>query len=268
MNKMKYLAFFSTVVLCTFLACRPAPKVPAAEDRPANPAAPGFNLAGSDARAIAVADSVMQAMGGREAWDDVRYLHWTFFGRRTLLWDKKENRVRISMHGDSTVYLLDMDEGTGAVKQDGRTLENPDSVAHYLDRAEAIWINDSYWLVMPFKLKDSGVTLTYQGRDTTQSGEPALVLQLTFEEVGRTPENKYHVLVAPAAYRVLEWRYFSKASSEEPDMVTPWKDYQSYDGILLSGDRGRAQLTNIAVYDSVPGPVFTSLEPVDASAFQ
>ena len=37
-----------------------------------NPPAPGFDLAGSDPRAIAVADQVMERMGGREAWDRTR----------------------------------------------------------------------------------------------------------------------------------------------------------------------------------------------------
>ncbi|HHL71578.1 MAG TPA: hypothetical protein ENJ29_03615, partial [Bacteroidetes bacterium] len=47
----------------------------------ANPPAPGFNLADSDARAIAIADEVMQALGGRRAWDKTRYITWRFFGR-------------------------------------------------------------------------------------------------------------------------------------------------------------------------------------------
>ena len=44
---------------------------------------------------------------------------------------------------------------------------------------------------MPYKLKDSGVTLKYKGQDTLETGHPAEKLQLTFEEVGKTPENKY-----------------------------------------------------------------------------
>jgi len=35
-----------------------------------NPAADGFNESGSDAKAIAIADEVMKAMGGRMAWDN------------------------------------------------------------------------------------------------------------------------------------------------------------------------------------------------------
>ena len=64
-------------------------------NQPENPAAPGFNQANSDAKAIALADAVMEAQGGRQAWDETRFLDWNFFGRRRLLWDKQENKVRI-----------------------------------------------------------------------------------------------------------------------------------------------------------------------------
>lgn len=46
---------------------------------------------------------------------------------------------------------------------------------------------------MPYKLKDSGVTLKYKGEGQTEEGEPAQVLVLTFKDVGVTPQNKYEV---------------------------------------------------------------------------
>ena len=39
---------------------------------------PGFDLEGSDPLAIVLADRIMSAMGGREAWDKTRYIKWTF----------------------------------------------------------------------------------------------------------------------------------------------------------------------------------------------
>lgn len=267
---MKYLPLLLLPVLAFFFSCQPAgpDRQPAAEAGPDNPPAPGFNLAASDPEAVILADSVMGAMGGRQAWDKTRYLYWNFFGRRSLLWDKHQERVRISMQSDSTIYLLDLADKTGKVLQEGKVIENQDSLAFYLDRAESIWINDSYWLVMPFKLKDSGVTLRYLGQDTTQLGEAAEVLQLTFEDIGKTPENKYHVLVDPASYHVVEWRYFSQASDEQPAIVTPWRDYRQHGAILLSGDRGTRQLTDIAVFTQVPESAFTELKPLDPDSLR
>lgn len=248
-------------------ACQPASSEKAAngeepETAEANPAAKGFNAAESDERAISIADSVMQAMGGRKAWDNIRLLQWDFFGRRTLLWDKFTGDVRIEIPADSSVYIVNINTLSGMAREGGRVVENPDTLRARIQRANSIWINDSYWLAMPFKLKDSGVALKYLGKDTTQAGAPAYVLQLTFQEVGDTPENKYHVYVDAATYLVRQWAYFAKASDQEPAFVTPWDDYQQYGKILLSGNRGKRELANIKVLDTIPDGAFYSLEPM------
>ena len=142
-------------------------------------------------------------------------------------------------------------------------LTQPDSVAKYLQQGKEAWINDSYWLVMPFKLKDSGVTLKYLGEAPTQAGQPADVLQLTFEGVGVTPQNKYKVWVDKETKLVSQWAHFRNASDPEPAFVMPWQDYQTYGGIKLSGDRGQSKLTDIKVLEEVPEAAFTSFEPVE-----
>ena len=228
-----------------------------------NPPAPGFAAAASDEWAIEIADEVMAAMGGRRAWDTTRYLAWNFFGARKLLWDKHTGRVRIEVPREETVYLIDIDEDSGQVLRQGEPVEHPDSLAKYVRRGKSIWINDAYWLVMPYKLKDSGVTLKYMGEDTTQAGTPADVLQLTFENVGDTPQNKYHVYVDKDSRLVTQWDFYRDAADPEPGFTTPWQDYQQYDGILLSGDRGERQLTEIAVFNEVPNAAFNAFDPVD-----
>ena len=226
-----------------------------------NPAEPDFNLAGSDPTAITVADEVMKAMGGRANWDQTRFLGWNFFGRRHLIWDKAEGKVRITT--EDMTYLIDIFNDKGKVMKAGEELTHPDSLAKYVERGKNIWINDSYWLVMPFKLKDSGVTLKHLGRDTTESGQPAEILELTFAEVGVTPNNKYWVYVDEKSRLVSQWDYFTNAADEKARLSTPWNDYQKFGDILLSGDRGQRQLTDIAVYQMLPDSVFTTFATID-----
>lgn len=228
-----------------------------------NPPAEGFNLAGSDEKAIALADSVMLALGGRKNWDDTRYLRWNFFGARTLLWDKLEQKARVESHRDSSVYIVDLKNGGGMVERNGEVLSAPDSIAKYTERAKGMWINDSYWLVMPYKLKDSGVTLKYVGQDTTLAGKMADVLQLTFEAVGNTPNNKYFVYVDPDTHLVSQWDFFTNAGDEAPRFSSPWEDYKQFGTIMLSGNRGSRSITDIAVLESVPAGAFSSLEPLE-----
>ncbi|RMG29988.1 MAG: hypothetical protein D6730_03100 [Bacteroidetes bacterium] len=238
-----------------------------------NPPAEGFDLEGSDPRAMAIADEVMQAMGGRTAWDETRHIKWNFFGRRLLVWDKHTGNVRIEIPAQATTILLNIHSGEGRVKVGERELAPQDSLQKYLERGKGIWINDSYWLVMPFKLKDSGVTLTYAGEDTTADGRPADVLQLTFKEVGNTPENRYLVYVDKESRLVTQWTFFRNAADEKPLFTTPWSNYRQHGKILLSGDRGQSaqgkrELTDIAVFEELPESVYTYFLPVDWAQYE
>jgi len=104
---------------------------------------------------------------------------------------------------------------------------------------------------MPYKLKDSGVTLKYLGEGKTQDGSPADKLELTFNSVGVTPQNKYVVYVGTLNKLVLQWDFYTKATDEEPRFSTPWKGWKDYGGIMLCGERGQYELTDILVSDKL-----------------
>lgn len=245
---MRYL--FCLLAFCTSLLVR-------AQSPGANPPAAGFNTEGSDARAIDIADAVMEAQGGRQAWDNTHYLVWTFFGRRTLTWDKWSGWVRIDWADKSKNIVVNINSGEGKVWLNGIAQTHADSLSKYLDMGKRVWINDSYWLAMPFKLKDSGVTLKYLGdTSATQDGRKAYLLQMTFQNVGVTPDNKYHVWVDQETKLVTQWAYFKKYTEPKPDFINPWTDYAVYGRVRLSGGRGRGALTNIAAPESVPEGTF------------
>lgn len=223
-----------------------------------NPPATGFDLTNSDQKAIKIADKVMIAMGGRKSYDNTRYLFWNFFGSRTLLWDKKEGNVKIESKKDDYTLVMNINSMQGKVKRKGEVLTNPDSLAKYLQMGKDIWINDSYWLVMPFKLKDSGVTLTYVGEQEVE-GKMNDVLELRFKNVGKTPQNKYQVFVDQSNNLVSQWSFFPKAEDTEPRFSTPWTGYTKHGKILLSGGRGKYELTEIKVLEKVDKTIFERL---------
>jgi hypothetical protein len=223
-----------------------------------NPPAQGFDVAGSDAAAIALADQVMQAQGGRRAWDASRYLFWNFFGSRTLLWDKWTGMVRVEWLRKPLKVLVHIHQGTGKVWMDGAEQNHPDTLQKYLEMGRKVWINDSYWLVMPFKMKDSGVTLNLLPSTPTADGRAADVVQLTFKGVGVTPDNKYHVWIDRATHLVTQWAFFTNFSDEKPRFTNAWKNYQRYGEIWLSDDRGRdgANLAPVQVLENVEAGTF------------
>jgi len=245
---MKYLI---VIVLAIFtLSCNSTSKIGT------NPPANGFDQSNSDAKAIAMADEVI-------AWDETRYFAWNFFGARNLLWDKKTGDVRIEIPKDDMTILVNVMKNTGRVQKGNEEYTHRDSLDKFLERGKNIWINDSYWLVMPFKLKDSGVTLKYVKEGKTQADEAADILSLTFKGVGKTPDNKYWVYVDKANKLITQWDFYTKASDAEARFSTPWGEYKKHGNLLLSGDRGQRDLTNIAVLNDVPSNYFSSLEKID-----
>lgn len=226
-----------------------------------NPHAEGFNQRGSDNLAIGIADSVMKYHGGRNAWDEARFLHWDFFGSRTLSWDKLESRVRIDVPKENAVYLLNYSqpELAGRIRIKGNEVKDPEQLAEALQRVNSMFINDAFWLVHQFKLKDSGVTLKYAGeaRIDPQVQRPCHIIDQTFEGVGDTPGNRYRLFVDKVTYRINTWQYFKNADDTAPTLETPWSGYLPYGDLLLSGDRGgRFQLKDISVKKTMDESIF------------
>jgi hypothetical protein len=214
----------------------------------------------SDPKAIELADKVMKALGGQKNYDKTRHITWNFFGARVLTWDKWTGNVRIDGLREKSVSLINVNTDTGKIFRNGAEVTQPDSVAKYVKRAKGAWINDSYWLVMPYKLKDNGVTLKYLGTEQTLEKKDAEVIQLTFKNVGNTPDNKYKVYIDPSTNLVVQWSYFPKFTDEKPQFSMPWKDYQKFGKILLSGDRGERKLTDIKVFETLPDAVYQSFD--------
>lgn len=227
-----YKILFFSISLLSIISCGTAKTSMSKE---VNPAAPGFNHQGSDAKAIAIADEVMEAMGGREAWDATNVLKWTFFGKRKHIWDKANQKCEVYYPADDITVKLNLKDYTGTVSKGSMAYTAPDSLSKYLESGKRSWINDSYWLVMPYKLKDSGVTLKYIGKDKTQKGDMSDVLELTFDAVGVTPQNKYLVYVDDKSRLVTQWDFYTNYDDPEPRFQSPWPDYNQYGKILLSG---------------------------------
>ena len=238
-----------------------------AQENEENPPMDGFNLEASDAKAIEIADAVMRSMGGRASWDQTRYLSWSF-GRDDQVWDKWTGRFRFQR--DSLIVLMNISTQEGRAWADGQEITEADALKERLTSAYRNWANSSYWLIMPYKLKDSGVTLRYQGEGTMEDGRAAEILGLTFEDVGFTPQNRYDIYVDKETMLVGQWSYYRNASDAEPAFTRPWRNWQHYGAIMLSNHRGEGRngpfiLPNVGVYDALPDAVFEDPARLDLS---
>ena len=217
----------------------------------------------ADPKAKAIAQKVLQNMGGQQGWDNTRYLAWTFNGQYQV-WDKQQNKFR--WEKDSLVAIIDTQSKNGKVYVEGKELTNPQEAQKLKEQAYARWINNAYWLVMPFKLQDPGVHLKYVGAGKTAEGAPADVLEMTFEKVGLTPQNKYRLWVDKKQGLVTQWAFYRNATDKEPTFTRRWAGYKDYGSIKLAGNRSNAEgaflITDIAAPRQVPASVFNSPKPI------
>ena len=253
--------FLSVVITLALLA------MPAQAQTDENPHMEGFNVAGSDARAVEIADAVMQSMGGRANWDNTRYLSWGFF-QDEQVWDKWSGDFRYQR--DSLVVLMNINTQEGKAYADGKEINDSEKAITGAYRA---WVNSGYWFMMPYKLKDSGVTLKYLGEGNTEDGRAAEMLELTFESVGLTPQNKYHVFVDKESMLVTQWQFYRQASDAEASWTRPWGNWKKFGNIMLSDYRGEGRngdfvLPNIGAYDNLPADTFTNPSRIDLGSLK
>lgn len=258
MNRLANLLaviIFTTTLFCT--SCKQKEASPTKE-----PSTPKNTI--TDQKASALVHSMMTAMGGQEKWEELHYVSWTFFGARHLVWDKIGGRVRIDSPKDTSIYLVDLHNNTGKVIKGGKEITDSKALEELVQRGKSIWINDSYWLFMPFKVQDPGVHVNYMREDTMVGGVPASVLSLTFNEVGDTPENKYEVYLDKKDNLIKQWAFFNKADQDNPPRIWPWDNYQSFNGLQLSSERSdKSGPSNVRVYDVLEDRVFDSFDPFD-----
>ena len=213
-----------------------------------------------DKKANAIVKDMLEAMGGTENYNTTRFIQWDFVNRK-LSWDKWTGDVRVENPSAMQVVLVNINTLNGKVFENGLLVTDQEKANALLKKGKDWWINDAYWLVMPWKLQDPGVTLSYVKTDTLPSGKLADVLQLTFDGVGVTPDNKYWVYVGQEDHLVQQWAYYQSFNDAEPKFVKPWNNYQKQGNILLSSDRPNENVgpKNVVVKTTFDASIFTSL---------
>ena len=244
--------------------------------RPAIPGAPSFPAAasmprGSDARAREIADRVMTSLGGKEAWDRTRYLRFGFGGvrdgkwsGRMHHWDKWSGRYRVegtTRDGKPFVTLMNLNTKQGEAWLEGKKLAG-DDLQKALERGYGMWVNDTYWLLMPYKLNDPGVVLTYAGEDR-DNGATYDKLRLRFESVGLTPKDQYWAYVNRKTGLVDRWDYVLKGENK-PKTTFMWTNWKKHGSVMLADDRKnpadgmRVYFPVLEVEDQLADSVFTT----------
>ena len=232
-----------------------------------NTSAVGFDTQNSDSEAVSLADSIENAHGGRYAWDKTRFIKWSYSGQRDLIWDKTGQKVRIDFSGNNLKIRMNLKDNSAVIWHDGIILTQPDSVKKYSEYGKYIFTNDAWWLLMPFKLKETGITLKYAGKKTNAIGAPSDALTAMFSKAEKVLTGKYLIYTNPVTHIITQWDFFKNSNDTVPTLIIPNSEYRGYGHLLLSANRGVGRsLAPIAVYSSMPDSVFTSFYPVNWKA--
>lgn len=96
--------------------------------------------------------------------------------------------------------------------------------------AYARWVNDSYWLLAPLKLKDKGVKVE-AGGPKDMNGTSVETINLSFDNVGLTPTDKYVIYIDPQTKMPKAWDYIPATGT---GMQATWEKFQDFNGLKLA----------------------------------
>jgi hypothetical protein len=160
------------------------------------------------------------------------------------------------------VAIFNLSDRKGIAFSDGVGETDPARVTEILTFGYERWVNDTYWVMMPFKLRDPGVRIRYARPERTPDGEYD-VLELSFVKgTGLTSEDRYWLHVNRVTRLIDRWEYVLTGRQPPPQAVA-WEAWSRVGPIRLSLQRrvsGRPQMIrfeNVATPSAFDETVFT-----------
>jgi plastocyanin len=172
-----------------------------------------------------LATDLWKASGG-ENWAKVKEVHFTFV---------VENEGKPLF---SAQHVWNVAAGTDEVKWKDKQGKDHQVTANLVaptsddegKSAYARWVNDSYWLLAPLKIRDRGVKVE-EGAPKDIHGVSCETVRLKFDKVGLTPTDQYVFYIDPKTKLPVAWDYIPESGT---GMQATWEKFQSFGGLNLA----------------------------------
>lgn len=171
---------------------------------------------------LSIAEKIANAHGF-ENWNSVSKIAFTFnvdkdstHFERSWTWKPKTNDITLISNQDTIIY----------------NRKNIDSTSLKADQG---FINDKFWLLVPFQLVwDSGTTISDPTQEKAPISESLLnKITLTYSnEGGYTPGDAYD-LYYDDSFIIKEW-IFRKGNTKEASMITTFENHKEFNGIKIA----------------------------------
>lgn len=200
---MKKLIYI-TFIVCVFVSCKQKTEENIVEPE------------------LSIAEKIANAHGF-ENWKNVSEISFNFAGNRNWVWQPKTSNVTLTTKTDTLNY----------------NRKAVDSLSINADRA---FINDKFWLLIPFQLVwDKGTTIS-EPIETEAPISKNLLNKITLtysSEVGYTPGDAYDIYF-DHHYIIKEWA-FRKGNKPEAGLINTFENYQDYNGIKIASDHKKLE---------------------------
>jgi len=178
---------------------------------------------------ISIAEKIANAHGF-ENWKQVSEIQFTFnvdedssHFERSWVWKPKANEVMALSKKDTINYNRSIIDST-------------------LTKTDSGFINDKYWLLVPFQLIwDESITISEGIKEEApvSKTQPHRITVTYPNEGGYTPGDTYDIYY-DNDFLIKEW-IFRKANQKEPSVITTFENYQDFNGVKIALDHKKAK---------------------------
>ena len=171
---------------------------------------------------LSVAEKIANAHG-YENWASVSEITFTFNERRSWKWQPKTNDVTLIQDSSEVSY----------------NRAKIDSTLTKIDRG---FINDKFWLLIPFQLVwDERITISESIKTEAPISKTEInkITLLYASDGGYTPGDAYDLYFGDD-YIIKEWAY-RKGNKPEAGLINTFENYQDFNGLKLALDHKKGE---------------------------
>ncbi|MEK7348946.1 MAG: hypothetical protein AABZ94_08745 [Candidatus Eisenbacteria bacterium] len=200
-----------------------------------------------DRESAGIVRAMTDAMGGQETWDRLPYFRFDFVvvrdgkevARFRHWWDKRNGRCRVEGpddQGKQVAAIFTLADRKGSAFVEGIGESDAARVATIVQNGYERWVNDTYWIMMPFKLSDPGVRIRYARNERTLETVYD-VLELSFVAgTGLTSDDRYWLYVNRRTHLIDRWDYVLTGQKPPPSGAS-WEAWTGIGPVKLSLQR-------------------------------
>lgn len=155
----------------------------------------------------------------QDAFKAIETIKWTYPGGHIYAWNKSTDSVNVKWESNEVTFYTKTLQGRSAVE--GVALSGSEHEA-LISEAWALFANDSFWLVAPYKITDPGTVrslVVHEGRKC---------LLVTYTSGGVTPGDSY-LWILDNQYRPVAWKFWTQ-KIPLGGLEFSWEDWVEHKG--------------------------------------